>query len=96
MKLILSLEPVHEIYSGQILTENDISIDHFVPWSYVAHDEMWNLNPTTKSINSSKRNNLLDWDEYFEKLAQQEFQSYRLIWKYDAVHKEFEKLKRNI
>lgn len=60
MKLILSLEPVHEIYIGQILTENDISIDHFVPWSYVAHDEMWNLNPTTKSINSSKRNNLLE------------------------------------
>ncbi|MDY5576621.1 MAG: HNH endonuclease domain-containing protein [Lachnospiraceae bacterium] len=42
------------------MTENDISIDHFVPWSYVAHDEMWNLNPTTKSINSSKRNNLLE------------------------------------
>lgn len=90
-KRILSLEPVHEIYSNQILTEKDISIDHFVPWSYVAHDEMWNLNPTTKSINSSKSNNLPDWDIYFERLAQQEFQSYRLMWKYDAVHKEFEK-----
>lgn len=90
-KLILSLESVREIYSGQILTENDISIDHFVPWSYVAHDEMWNLNPTTKSINSSKSNNLPDWDIYFEKLAQLEFQSYRLLWKYDAVHDEFEK-----
>lgn len=90
-KLILSLEPVREIYGDQILTDTDISIDHFVPWSYVAHDEMWNLNPTTKSINSSKSNNLPDWDTYFEKLARQEFQSYQLIWKYDIVHKEFGK-----
>lgn len=90
-KLILTLEPVKEIYGGNILTEKDISIDHFVPWSYVAHDEMWNLNPTTKSINSSKSNNLPDWDTYFNKLARQEYQSYELMWKYDKVHDEFEK-----
>lgn len=90
-KIILSLEPVHEIYNDQMLVEKDLSIDHFVPWSYVAHDELWNLNPTTKSINSSKSNNLPDWDTYFHKLAQQEFQSYSLMWKYDAVHHEFEK-----
>ena len=90
-KLILSLEPVREIYGSQLLTEKDISIDHFVPWSYVAHDEMWNLNPTTKCINSSKSNNLPDWETYFERLANQEYQSYQLIWKYDAVHKEFDK-----
>lgn len=68
-KLILTLEPVREIYDEQMLTEKDISIDHFVPWSYVAHDEMWNLNPTTKSINSSKSNNLPDWKTYFGRLA---------------------------
>ena len=80
-----------EIYGDNILTENDLSIDHFVPWSYVAHDEMWNLNPTTKSINSSKSNNLPDWNTYFEKLVRQEYQSYQMLWKYDAVHKEFDK-----
>lgn len=90
-KLILTLAPVKEIYGGNILTEKDISIDHFVPWSYVAHDEMWNLNPTTKSINSSKSNNLPDWDTYFERLARQEYQSYELMWKYEKVHDEFEK-----
>lgn len=52
---------------------------------------MWNLNPTTKSINSSKSNNLPDWDTYFKKLAQQEYHSYQLMWKNDIVHKEFEK-----
>lgn len=78
-KMILSIEQVRDIYGGQILNEKDMSIDHFVPWSYVAHDEMWNLNPTTKSINSSKSNNLPEWDMYFEKLARQEYQSYRLM-----------------
>lgn len=90
-KLILSMEPVRDIYSYEVLTDKDLSIDHFVPWSYVAHDEMWNLNPTTKSINSSKSNNLPDWNIYFQRLVQQEFQAYQLMWKYDMVHKEFEK-----
>ena len=93
-KMILSLEQVQEIYGNQILSENDLSIDHFVPWSYVAHDEMWNLSPTTKSINSAKSNSLPNWDIYFEKLARQEFQSYQLMWKYDTLHKEFEKCAR--
>lgn len=90
-KLILSLEPVHEIYGDQLLTVKDISVDHFVPWSYVAHDEFWNLSPTTKSINSSKSNYLPDWDTYFKKLVDIEYQSYKLIWQYDSVHKEFDK-----
>lgn len=52
-KSILMIHPVTEIYGGNLLTDKDtISIDHFIPWSYVAHDELWNLNPTTRSINS--------------------------------------------
>ena len=47
-----------KIYGDGELTDKDISIDHFVPWSYVANDEIWNLHPTTRSINSAKSNNL--------------------------------------
>ena len=90
-RLILSVEPVREIYGNQIIIKSDLSIDHFVPWSYVAHDEMWNLNPTTKSINSSKSNHLPDWNIYFDRLVQQEYQSYQLMWQYDRIHKEFDK-----
>ncbi|MCR4616654.1 MAG: HNH endonuclease [Lachnospiraceae bacterium] len=90
-KLILSIEPIHEIYNDILLTDKNISIDHFVPWSYVAHDEMWNLNPTTKNINSAKSNNLPDWDQYFDRLAKLEYKSYEMIWKYESVHKEFDK-----
>ena len=90
-KLILTLHPVHEIYNDVELDGKDISIDHFVPWSYVAHDEFWNLHPTTRSINSSKSNNLPDWNTYFSRLCKQEYFSYEIMWQYDTVHAEFEK-----
>ena len=76
------------------MTKNNISIDHFVPWSYVAHDEFWNLHPTTKSINSKKSNNLPLWEHYFPLFADLEYRSYEMIWKYDAVRKEFDKCAR--
>ena len=58
-RLIIQIEPTLRDIYGEIALENEnISIDHFVPWQYVAHDELWNLHPTTKSINSSKSNSL--------------------------------------
>ncbi len=90
-KMLLALRPMAEIYGHQILDEKDISIDHFVPWSYVAHDEFWNLHPTTRSINSSKSNHLPDWNTYFPLLVRQEYLSYEMLWKYDVIHSEFEK-----
>lgn len=46
------------IYSQTILDPKKISLDHFIPWSYLAHDQLWNIVPTTKSINSTKSNSL--------------------------------------
>lgn len=90
-KLIIHMQPVREIYADTMLNEKDISIDHFVPWSYVAHDEFWNLHPTTKSINSSKSNSLPDWELYFPLLCKTEYASYEMMWRYPRVHDEFEK-----
>lgn len=93
-KMLSTLEPIHEIYGENILVSSDISIDHFVPWSYVAHDEFWNLHPTTRSINSSKSNHLPDWEIYFPRFAEIEHQSYRMMWTYEAVQTEFRKCAR--
>ena len=57
----------------------------------MAHDEFWNLHPTTRGINSRKSNNLPDWNTYFPRLCEQEFFSYEMMWQYDSVHVEFEK-----
>lgn len=90
-RLIMEVQPIYEIYNHQMLTTEDLSIDHFVPWSYVAHDEFWNLHPTTRSINSKKSNHLPDWEMYFPLLGEQEYLSYQMIWQYDKVRDEFRK-----
>lgn len=56
------------IYSGVRLDNQKISLDHFLPWSFVCHDRVWNLVPTQKSINSSKSNCLPD-RKYISHLA---------------------------
>lgn len=33
-------------------------MDHYLPWSFVAHDQLWNLIPTSPSVNSAKSNNI--------------------------------------
>lgn len=88
-RVLTELQPVHEIYHHEEITTSNISIDHFVPWSYVAHDEFWNLHPTTKRINSSKGNHLPDWELYFPLLAEQEYRSYQMLWQYERLQKEF-------
>ena len=85
---------VRDIYTGDELIGKSISIDHFVPWSYVANDELWNLIPTQKSINSSKSNNLPDWDTYFRKLAQAEYKAYQIVGEDEKAKELFHKCAR--
>lgn len=92
-KHVMTLDPVVEIYDHQPL-DSSISIDYFVPWSYVAHDEFWNLHPTTRSINSSKGNQLPEWNTYFHRFCDLQYRSYSLMWQYDTLHQEFERLAR--
>lgn len=88
---IIKVDPeIKDIYGDNILKDIPISIDHFVPWQFVAHDELWNLCPTTQNINSSKSNNLPNWDIYINKLCDLEYKAYQLRYKSDLVAKEFE------
>ena len=93
-KYMISSGSVTDIYTGEILTTKGLSIDHFIPWSYVASDELWNLIPTSKSVNSSKSNNLPDWDVYFARLARAEYYAYRLVEQDDTASKLFDKCAR--
>lgn len=57
-----------DIYS-QCALLGAFSIDHFLPWSFVAHDLMWNLAPVDRSTNSSKGDALPDLDTYLPRLV---------------------------
>ena len=78
-KYLIAKDGIRDIYTGEELPDKGFSIDHFVPWSYVASDELWNLIPTVKSVNSSKSNNLPDWDMYFSRLAMTEYKAYLTV-----------------
>jgi hypothetical protein len=56
--VVLENAPVHCIFSKKPITEKAPPLDHYLPWSFVAHDQLWNLIPTLSSVNSSKSNNL--------------------------------------
>lgn len=93
-KYMITSGPVRDIYTDELLTTTDLSIDHFIPWSYVASDELWNLIPTAKNINSRKSNNLPEWNTYFDRLARAEYYAYRLVHSDDKASKLFEKCAR--
>lgn len=57
------------IYTNKPIVADDYELDHFVPWSFVSHDLLWNLVPADSSINSSKNNKLPDLEIYLPKLT---------------------------
>lgn len=61
------------IYSGQTISIENLSLDHFLPWSYVAHDQLWNIIPTSKTVNSAKNDCLPSFDLYFQSFASLQF-----------------------
>lgn len=72
---------LNEIYSGKPLNadsfarEGALSIDHFIPWSFVMHDEPWNLVPMFQVANSSKGARLPDLDKYLVPFCEQQLEA---------------------
>ncbi|MDH5404841.1 MAG: HNH endonuclease [Candidatus Heimdallarchaeota archaeon] len=67
------------IYSSKSLKYEKQSLDHFLPWRYVAHDLIWNIIPTLKSINSSKYDRLPNLNKYLSKFIQIQFDSFKIV-----------------
>ncbi len=69
------------IYTGKRLTfeSKNFSIDHFVPYSFVSHDLIWNLYPIDKSENSRKSNLLPNVDSHFKPFYELQNKAFELI-----------------
>lgn len=72
-------KPLYEIYTGNELSINEFDLDHFVPRSYVSNDELWNLTPMAKQLNSSK-NNKLPERRYIKDFVEYNYYLYSLIF----------------
>ena len=81
---------IRDLYSGERIPSNRLSIDHFVPWSYVANDELWNLVPMDKGNNSSKGNRLPEWNRFFPRLSLAQYDLCSMVYSNDFLRKKFE------
>ncbi len=93
--------PIIDIYTSNIIPADELSIDHFVPRSFISNDELWNLIPMSKSLNSQKNNQLPSWETFFEPFVTYQYYLYDLVFptessvKYPAIRESFEKCRRN-
>lgn len=84
-KKIIKEKGIKDLYTGlefspdNCSTYGNISIDHFVPWSFVLHDQMWNLIPTFKNINSKKSDSLLQFNYYKEDLCAMQYEAFSYV-----------------
>ncbi|MBS3738576.1 HNH endonuclease domain-containing protein [Mesohalobacter halotolerans] len=54
------------IFTGEKLSKSNYELDHFVPYSFVSHDLIWNLVPVKSGFNSSKNNKLPIIEKHFD------------------------------
>lgn len=92
---VFDISDIRDIYSGNPLEKKKYEIDHFVPWSFITNDEMWNLMPVNSSLNSSKRDRLPDWNTYFSGFAQNQFLLNQMIYKYERLAHMFRECQRD-
>lgn len=64
--VISELGSVKCIYTGENLTVNSYDVEHFIPYSFVSHDLIWNLLPSEQSFNRIKSNKLPSPEKYFD------------------------------
>ena len=88
---ILDMHEVRDVFTGRPVLPKQYDVDHFIPWSFVMNDELWNLMPMDPSLNSSKSNLLPRWDRFFLPFAENQFLLYELVHNHEKIHKLFEK-----
>ena len=76
---ILQEKQIIDVFKNEPIVQGNYEIDHFIPWSFVMNDELWNLMPMDSSLNSAKNNRLPKWDDYFPAFARNQFILYRMI-----------------
>ncbi len=87
---ILEISVVKDVFTGGEIVSRQYDIDHFIPWSFVMNDELWNLMPMDSSLNSSKSNKLPRWDPFFIRFADNQFMMYGLMNEKPGLRRLFE------
>ncbi len=80
-------EEVRCFYCEKVVSKRDVEIDHFVPWSFVKDDKIWNLVPSCKKCNGNKSDKIMS-EKYLEKLiARNNEKSYNNKFNLETLYK---------
>ena len=66
--IAISESDIRCIYTGKKL-DCGYELDHFLPWRFVAHDQLWNLIPADSYANS-KKSDQIPCEKYIDSLAE--------------------------
>ena len=74
----MKTENVFDMISEKIINRDNFHLDHYIPFSFVLHNQIWNLTPLDPSNNLEKSDILPDWDRTFEIFSDNQYRFY--IW----------------
>lgn len=77
-KIVIQQKTMLDVFEKKAIAIEDFEVDHFIPWSYVACDELWNLSPIRKTVNLDKRN-YLPPEEYIPDFVRIQKEMYELV-----------------
>jgi hypothetical protein len=81
-------EVFQDIYTGNRL-EEVFALDHFLPWSFLAHDQLWNLTPVSRDTNSNKGDKLPDLDCYLPRLVTLQWNALKMTLNKRMFHDDY-------
>ncbi len=87
---VLEVAPIVDVFKDEPIDPEKYDLDHFIPWSFVMNNELWNLMPMDSYLNSTKGNKLPKWDLFFEKFADNQLVLYKLLYEKPGIHKLYE------
>jgi len=95
-KTVQKETPLYDLYNGCELTDENFqeygcfSIDHFIPWSFVFHNEIWDLYPSFKNVNSGKNDRLPDMGRYLKKYCDAQYKGFIIAKKQNSLQRILE------
>ncbi|MDA7793347.1 hypothetical protein N8985_04475 [Glaciecola sp.] len=78
-------------FTDKVLIDDELSIDHVLPWSYLYSDDLWNLVYVDRGYNSSKSNHLPN-EEVIERLEERNIRLLSLLTDNGFKDKQTEEL----
>ena len=102
-RAVVDRAEITDCYTGKVFNKDSfeqlgqLEIDHFIPWSFIASDEIWNLTPTFKRVNINKSNDLPDMDIDLKKMAHQHHLAFGIAEENSEIRKLLDKfLNKNL